>query len=98
MKYVYPAVFSKEDDAYNVSFPDLPGCLTFGIGMKDATEMAVDALSLYLYSCEIDKLDIPTPSDATAIQKENPNDIIVIIACDTTDYGQYVTEANDRSE
>ena len=28
----YPAVieYDREDDAYNVSFPDLPGCLTFG--------------------------------------------------------------------
>ena len=38
----YPAVieYDREDDAYHVSFPDLPGCLTFGNTIDDAKENA----------------------------------------------------------
>ena len=38
----YPAVieYDREDNAYNVSFPDLPGCLTFGNTIDDAKENA----------------------------------------------------------
>ena len=27
-KYVYPAIFVKEENGYSVSFPDLEGCFT----------------------------------------------------------------------
>ena len=88
MKYVYPAVFSPEGDAYNVSFPDLDGCLTFGTDMADAIEMAEDALALFLYSCEEDKREIPTPSGFDAVEKQ-PGDIVSLIACDTLEYRKY---------
>ena len=46
----YPAVieYDREDDAYNVRFPDVPGCLTFGNNIDDARENAKEALSAYL--------------------------------------------------
>lgn len=43
-KYFYPAVFSKEGDAYNVKFIDFDNIFTFGIGFEDAYYMAQDAL------------------------------------------------------
>ena len=51
-KYIYPAIFEREDDYYNVSFPDLPGCNTFGKGLQQSFDMAEDALALYLYDFE----------------------------------------------
>lgn len=52
MKLAYPAIvtYTKEDKAYLVEFPDLPGCLTEGTDMEDVKRMAVEALSGYLMS------------------------------------------------
>ncbi len=43
-KYFYPAIFSKEGDAYNVRFIDFDDVFTFGVGFDDAYYMAQDAL------------------------------------------------------
>ena len=61
----YPAVieYDREDDAYNVSFPDLPGCLTFGNTIDDAKENAKEALSAYLESIDSRKLKVPAASE-----------------------------------
>jgi len=60
----YPAriKYSKSDQCYLVTFPDLPGCHTFGGTLENALEMAVDALSGYLESIDLRKMDIPKPS------------------------------------
>ena len=47
MNVIYPAVFSFEDGAYNVEFPDLPGCLTFGDTVEEAFYNAKEALAGY---------------------------------------------------
>lgn len=40
----YPAIFTPEEDGrYSVSFPDLPGCNTFGDNLENAYDMAFDA-------------------------------------------------------
>ena len=43
-KYFYPAIFSKEGNAYNVKFIDFNDIFTFGEGFEDAYYMAQDAL------------------------------------------------------
>lgn len=43
----YTAVFTKEKDGrYSVSFPSLPGCVTFGNDLDHAQEMAQEVLEL----------------------------------------------------
>ena len=42
--YFYPALFSKEGNAYNVKFLDFDDIYTYGIGFSDAYYMAQDAL------------------------------------------------------
>jgi predicted RNase H-like HicB family nuclease len=76
---IYPAVFEREEeddteykDVYNVSFPDAPGCFTFGEGIDDAMYMAQDALGLMLY----DETDLPMPSPIEDIQKNNPDKLV----------------------
>ena len=61
----YPAVieYDRADDAYNVSFPDLPGCLTFGRTIDEAKENAREALSAYLESIDSRKLKVPASSE-----------------------------------
>ena len=45
----YTAVFTKAPEGgYDVSFPALPGCVTFGKNLKDAQKYAKEVLELWL--------------------------------------------------
>ena len=77
-KYIYPAVFSFDDDGISVEFPDLPGCLTCGNNEDDALRMAKDAMGLHLYGMEKDHDDIPTPSGLSEIKTESNQAVILI--------------------
>ncbi len=61
----YPAKikYSKSDECYLVEFPDLAGCHTYGDTLEEAQEMAIEALSGYLESIDLRKMDIPKPSE-----------------------------------
>ena len=58
-KYFYPALFSKEGNAYNVKFIDFDNIFTYGVGFEDAYYMAQDALYTMLPEYK-DKLPEPT--------------------------------------
>ena len=51
-----------EDGSYSVSFPDLPGCFSYGDNLTEAQRMAGEAASLHVYGMERDGDEIPTPS------------------------------------
>jgi antitoxin HicB len=51
MKHYY-ALFKKTDEAIEVEFPDLQGCLTFGTDWEEALENAEDALAAWLVNAE----------------------------------------------
>jgi len=82
-KYVYPAVFTREEKGYSVIFSDLEGCYTCGDTLEEAIEMAEDVLAFTLYSYETDKRDIPEPSESFELKD---NDFINYIRCDTEEY------------
>lgn len=45
----YPVIFSPaEEGGFNVSFPDFPGCVTFGRNFEEAREKAKEVLGLWL--------------------------------------------------
>jgi len=45
----YPAIFNKaEEGEYNVSFPDFPGCVTFGKTFEEAEVKAKEVLELWI--------------------------------------------------
>ena len=86
-KYVYPAIFTPEEDGkYSVVFPDLSGCYTSGDNLADAIYMAEDVLAFTLYSLEKRKETIPTASDITVIFEYPKNSFVNYIACDTIEY------------
>lgn len=84
MKYVYPAVFTQEDDKYLVSVPDLSGCHTFSETLAGAIEMAEDAASMWLCLAEDNKEEIPTASDLKAIDAQGG--FVNLILADTKEY------------
>ena len=67
MKYVYPALFAKEDESIIVTFPDLEDTFTDGTTMEEAFENAEDVLNLMLWNSEEEKDDIPMPSSPEQI-------------------------------
>lgn len=84
-KYIYPAIFTKEDVGYSVVFPDLESCYTQGDTLEDAMEMAEDVLALTMYEYEKKQQVIPEP---TPIKKvvTNEAEIVSLIMGDTMEY------------
>lgn len=93
-KYIYPAVFTKEEDGlYFINFPDFETCFTQGDNMQDGLTMASDVLCLTLYDMEENNKRVPTPSDPLNI-KVNDNEFITLVSCDTLEYRKFY---NNRS-
>lgn len=87
-KYVYPAVFTPEEEGgYSVFFPDLEGCYTCGDDLQDALFMANDVLAFVLYDYEKEGKGIPVPSKAENVKKE-AEEFINYVACDTVEYAR----------
>lgn len=86
-KYVYPAVFTPEEEGYSVYFPDLEGCYTCGDDLQDAIIMAEDVLAFYLYDEEAEGNSIPLPSQTSDI-KLSSGEFVNYIACDTIEYAK----------
>ncbi len=78
-RYIYVAIFTKDNDVYNISFPDLPGCYTYGVTIEEAYNMAKEALELHLYGMEDDGDEIPTPTSAEAIQINNKKSFTTLV-------------------
>lgn len=56
----YFAVFDPaEEGGYNVSFPDFPGCVTFGRTFEEAKEKAKEILELWVEELISQKQEIP---------------------------------------
>ena len=70
MKNVYPAFFTITDTVILVEVPDLE-ILTEGKDMKNAIEMARDAIELKCVSLEDDKKEIPLPSEIGLLDVNN---------------------------
>ena len=59
----YPATFAPNSEGrYDVTFVDLPGCVSQGTGLEDAMRMAQEALSLHLSGMLEDGEKLPKPS------------------------------------
>ena len=84
-KYVYPAVFTKEDGCYLVDFPDIKNCFTDGEDLHEAIEMASDVLGTMIYGLEEKNSPIPPASDISDI-KTGENSFVTLISCDTVEY------------
>lgn len=85
-KYVYPAVFTKEENnQYSVEFPDVKNCFTGGETLVEAIEMARDVLAMMITNLEDKSLAVPEPSPIERIQTDDRS-FISLVSCDTTAY------------
>jgi predicted RNase H-like HicB family nuclease len=56
----YRILLKKEPEGgYTVTVPSLPGCVTYGKSIEEATEMAKEAIELYLESLKSHHEEIP---------------------------------------
>ena len=79
---VYPAIFSPENNTYNVTFPDVPEAVTFGENITEAVIMAQSALGLALY----ERTQIPPASSPKDIHLKSDEDFVVMISLDLNEY------------
>ena len=61
-KYQMIVTWSDEDNAYIVSVPDLPGCITEGHSLSEAIEMGIDAASGWI----LDEIEDGNPYPAAS--------------------------------
>jgi predicted RNase H-like HicB family nuclease len=87
-KYVYPAVFAKEDCGYSIRFPDFDSCYTSAENTAEGLEMANDVLCLTLYDMEQGGMEVPQPSEVNAVP-HGENEFVTLVACDTDWYRRY---------
>ncbi len=90
-KYVYPAIFTPEDDGgYSIRFPDVKNCFTGAETLDEAMEMANDVLCLMLYELEQASADIPAASTVPQVRAMlEGNEFVTLIACDTLAYRRF---------
>lgn len=66
--YVFPAIFTYEEDGISIEFPDLPGCFSCSDNTDEAVKMAKEALGLHIYGMEEDCDNIPNPTPINEIE------------------------------
>lgn len=89
MQAVYPVLFTKTKECILVEVPDLE-VLTEGKDMKNAIEMARDAMKLTCVTLEDHEKEIPEPSNTLDITKgtfsEDGETIISYVDIDSGEY------------
>lgn len=79
---VYPAIFSPENNTYNVTFPDVAEAITFGENIPEAVIMAQSALGLALY----ERTQMSPASSPKDIHLKSDEDFVVMISLDLNEY------------
>ena len=61
----YNVIFRPEPEGgFTATVPALPGCVTYGKTLKDAKEIAIDAIKAYLVSLKKHNEPIPTDNES----------------------------------
>ena len=77
-QYIFPCVFIYTDEGVSVYYPDLDGCVTFGVDEQQAFYNAKEALTLHLYGMEQDGDPIPPPSRIKDIILDNNEQALLL--------------------
>lgn len=89
----YVALFTKEKRGFGVSFPDFPGCTTFGENLDEAVDQAHEALALYLEYFLEEGNALPEPSVKKTLmalpENKGKKAINVKVAGDGSDFEEF---------
>jgi len=78
---IYPGIFHKENNAYWVEFPDLPGCQSFADTLEEIHEYAKEALTGYCTTLLEQRRKLNPPSDICKI-KTGENTFVSLVEAD----------------
>ena len=78
---IYPAIFTKEDEGYSVSFPDLDGCFSQGDTLEDAFKYASESLALFLDGLS----ELPKATPFNDVVKQDGQTVMLVEADDSID-------------
>lgn len=83
----YIAIVHKEPNSdFGVSFPDFPGCITAGINIDEAKDMAQEALALHIRGMIEDGEQLPVPSKLEEIMSDpNYNNVAAFLVVSVPD-------------
>lgn len=70
--YSYVAILDYENDGVHITFPDLPGCISFGENEIEAIQQAREVLALHLWGMEDDGDIPPVASSIKSIGESQP--------------------------
>lgn len=90
-KLSYLAVLEPTKTGYSVYFPDIPGCISLGKNIQEASENAKEALELHVYGLELDGDTLPDAS-----QEINPKEIEGCIVVPITIFPDLVKQKLDN--
>ncbi|NCB35976.1 MAG: type II toxin-antitoxin system HicB family antitoxin [Clostridia bacterium] len=76
--YVYPVVFTYEDDQISITFPDFPGCVSAADTEAEAFANAREALGGHIWCMEQDHDPIPEPTPINAVPLE-PGEVVSLL-------------------
>lgn len=85
----YPAILDDSENkkgVYTVTFPDVPGAISFGRGVAEAMQRGSEALGLMLY----DRNNLPLATNLETVRKQNPGKIVTLISNDLDNTKKYV--------
>ena len=85
----YPAILDDSENPkgmYTVTFPDVPGAISQGMGVPETMANGSEALGLMLYNEE----KLPNVSDIKEIQKENQGSLVTMIFSDLAEAKKHV--------
>lgn len=85
MRFMYPAIFSKDDNCYTVEFPGLIGCQTFGDTLEEAMGYAQEALAGYLLTILEDETIPNLPTEIRDIKTEDES-FVSLVVCNIDQY------------
>jgi predicted RNase H-like HicB family nuclease len=60
--FKYPAIIEKAENNYSAYNPDLPGCVSTGVTIKETLSRMRDAIQSHIEGLKKEGLDIPEPS------------------------------------
>ncbi len=69
--------------SYSVDFPDFPGCVTAGLTLEEARQMAVEALTFHMEGMTEDGTSFPAPSSLDQVMSDPDNREAVAFLVDT---------------
>ncbi|MBI9079893.1 MAG: type II toxin-antitoxin system HicB family antitoxin [Pseudodesulfovibrio sp.] len=91
MKYI--ALFEEEQGGFGVSFPDFPGCSTFGEDLDEAVDQAHEALTLYIELFLEEGNSLPeatSKKELLALPENKGNKVLnIIIEGDGSDFEEF---------